>query len=112
MITDFGGVKQRIKPLANSTLMNMRKADLVAYIRTLEHNYNVAVEFNENQARYIESLDVGKIIRCKNCKFYKTLTDYRKCTLAVCGRKNLNVEMKEDDFCSRAEQKDDADGSG
>ena len=56
MVVDIGIVKNYIKPKADSTLYNMRKVDLIEYIRTLEHNYNVAVSFNENQAKYIESL--------------------------------------------------------
>ncbi len=55
MVVDFGMVKSYIKPKADSSLRNMRKADLIEYIRTLEHNYNVAVSFNENQARYIQT---------------------------------------------------------
>lgn len=56
MVVDVGVVRKYIKPKADSTLYNMRKVDLIEYIRTLEHNYNVAVSFNENQAKYIESL--------------------------------------------------------
>ena len=56
MIVDIGEVKKHIKPKADSTLYNMRKVDLIEYVRCLEHNYNVAVSFNENQARYVESL--------------------------------------------------------
>lgn len=67
MVVDIGTVKNHIKPKADSTLLNMRKADLIKYIRTLENNYNVAVSFNENQARYIESLDAVPVIRCKDC---------------------------------------------
>ena len=58
MVVDIGKVKTYIKPKADSTLRNMRKDDLIEYIRCLEHNYNVAVSFNENQARYIEKLGV------------------------------------------------------
>ena len=57
MVVDVGVVKNHIKPKADSTLHNTKKADLIEYIRTLEHNYNVAVSFNENQAKYIESLN-------------------------------------------------------
>ena len=59
MVVDIGEVKRHIKPKADSTLHNMRKADLIEYIRCLEHNYNVAVSFNENQAKYIEGLGVS-----------------------------------------------------
>lgn len=62
MVVDIGDVKRHIKPKAYSTLLNMRKADLIEYIRTLEHNYNVAVSFNENQAKYIEQLQTTAFV--------------------------------------------------
>ena len=62
MLVDIGEVKCHIKPKADSTLRNMRKDDLIEYIRSLEHNYNVAVSFNENQAKYIESLDAAPVV--------------------------------------------------
>lgn len=60
MVIDVGVVKSYLKPKADTTLYNMRKVDLIEYIRTLEHNYNVAVSFNANQAKYIESLDIAQ----------------------------------------------------
>ena len=62
MVVDIGEVRKLIKPKADSTLRNMRKNDLIEYVRCLEHNYNVAVSFNENQAKYIESLDVVEVV--------------------------------------------------
>ena len=62
MVVDVGIVKNHIKPKADSTLRNMRKDDLIEYIRCLENNYNVAVSFNESQANYIESLDVSPVV--------------------------------------------------
>lgn len=62
MVVDIGEAKRHVKPKADSTLFNMRKADLIEYVRTLEHNYNVAVSFNENQAKYIESLGIPEWI--------------------------------------------------
>lgn len=56
MVIDASIVKRHIKPKADSTLLNMKKADLIDYVRTLEHNYNVAVSFNEQQARNIEAM--------------------------------------------------------
>lgn len=56
MVVDIGEVKRHIKQKADSTLRNMRKDELIEYIRCLENNYNVAVSFNENQAKHIESL--------------------------------------------------------
>ena len=37
-----------------TTLKAMTKAELIKYIRMLEHDYNVAVDFNERQARNTE----------------------------------------------------------
>ena len=58
MVVDVGEVRKHIKPKADSTLHNMRKSGLIEYIRCLEHNYNAAVSFNENQAKYVESLNI------------------------------------------------------
>lgn len=38
-----------------TALQAMTKAELIEYIRILEHDYNVAVDFNERQARNIEA---------------------------------------------------------
>lgn len=58
MVVNTEEIKRHIKPKADSTLRNMRKDDLIEYVRCLEHNYNVGATFLENQARYIESLVV------------------------------------------------------
>lgn len=55
-VVDLSTIKKAIKPKADSTLHNMRKADLIEYIRCLEKNYNAAVWFNENQAQYMEKM--------------------------------------------------------
>ena len=48
--------RPRLKTYSDSTFKNMRKEDLIEYIRTLEHNYDVAVQFNEQQAKNCEEL--------------------------------------------------------
>lgn len=106
MLVDMDEVRKHIKPKAHSTLCNMRKADLIDYIRCLEHNYNVAVSFNENQARYIESLDAVEVIRCKDCRFYETGVEYYPDgTKDVC--RLLKRQMLEDGFCSVGERRTD-----
>lgn len=55
MVHDINQYGVMIMPKSNATLKAMTKAELIDYIRTLEHNYNVAVEFNERQARNIEA---------------------------------------------------------
>ena len=37
--------------LSNATLASMKKSELIEYIRLLEHNWSVAVDWNEQQAR-------------------------------------------------------------
>jgi hypothetical protein len=98
MVVDVGVVKNHIKPKADSTLLNMRKADLIEYIRCLENNYNVAVSFNENQAKYIESLDVSPVVHghwfsltdCSNAGVYCSVCHKKvwKEDYAWCNRKN------------------------
>lgn len=81
-LRDVDSVLTPIKPKADSTLHSMKKDELVEYVRCLEHNYNVAVSFNENQARYIESLNTvtlpcsigDKVYRVDRGNFF---SDYR-----------------------------------
>ena len=103
MVVDIGVVKNHIKPKADSTLYNMRKVDLIEYIRTLEHNYNVAVSFNENQAKYIESLGFKEVVRCKGCRYYETVEYYPDGTKQVC--RLFRRQMQEEGFCSCGERK-------
>ena len=37
--------------LSEATLASMKKSDLIEYIRLLEHNWSIAVDWNEQQAR-------------------------------------------------------------
>ena len=99
MIVDVGVVKNHIKPKADSTLYNMRKVDLIEYIRTLEHNYNVAVSFNENQAEYIESLDITEVVRCKDCKN----SDSCNGEFGLCNR--FRTVINPNGYCSYGERK-------
>ena len=50
----------------------MTRVKLIDYIRVLEHNYNVAVDFNERQARNIEQMikDGGLIYNFEFMKKY------------------------------------------
>ena len=78
MVIDASFVKRHIKPKADSTLLNMKKADLVEYIRTLEHNYNVAVSFNEQQARNIETMIKDGVIPQQWISVEERLPDERE----------------------------------
>lgn len=46
VVVDMEKCVRPIKQKAYSTMCNMRKQDLIDYIRELEHNYNVAIAFN------------------------------------------------------------------
>ena len=78
MLIDVKMINTYHKPYADSTLNNMRKSDLIAYVRTLEHNYNVAVSFNEQQAKNFE-----KLFGQKNGYWFFTEYEYFDCS--VCG---------------------------
>lgn len=49
----------------------------------------------------------GELVRCKDCKYYRIYkhTDW---TVELCGRIRTTMAdpVKEDDFCSKAERKD------
>ena len=111
MVVDVGVVKNYIKPKADSTLYNMKKVDLIEYIRTLEHNYNVAVSFNENQAKYIESLDAVEVVRCKDCKHWLNSwvapgAEHAHGYCHIEETDDVVVGRWDDDFCSYGERKD------
>ena len=46
----------RQKRYSDKTLMNMRKKDLIKYIRTLENNHDAALWFNAQQAKNFEMM--------------------------------------------------------
>lgn len=46
----------RHRRMSDKTLLSMKKSELIEYIRVLEHNWSVAVDFNEQQARNFEDM--------------------------------------------------------
>ena len=103
MIVDVNEVSRAIKPKADATLMCMRKPELVEYVRCLEHNYNVAVAFNENQARYIESLGLEGLVRCEDCKMFEVNA---KARTTLCRRELNYTYAKPNGFCSYGVRRD------
>ena len=57
VLMDFNQIGNHCKVKADSTLNNMKKEELIQYIRTLEHNYNVAVDFNIQQVKNFETME-------------------------------------------------------
>lgn len=83
-------------------------ADLKECAKYAHCDWRKSVGYCPDECNHFKHKDEVIVVRCKDCKHHKMLTDYRGSTLPVCGRKNLNVEMHEEDFCSRGERKDDA----
>lgn len=102
MVVDIGIVKNHIKPKADSTLRNMRKDDLIEYIRCLENNYNVAVSFNNQQAKNIELLGITKVVRCKDCEYWGGKYATNEFSLIT----QFGKKTTPDDFCSSGKRKE------
>lgn len=105
MVVDIGEVKRHIKPKADSTLRNMRKEDLIEYIRCLENNYNVAVSFNNQQAKNCEKLlaKAVEVVRCEKCRYCDPERHYCDHPMST----SIPIPRKLDDFCSYGERRTD-----
>lgn len=57
VLMDFNQIGKHCETKADSTLNNMKKGELIQYIRTLEHNYNVAVDFNIQQVKNFQMME-------------------------------------------------------
>lgn len=82
---DFNQIGKHCKELSDSTLSNMRKDELIKYIRTLEHNYNVSVDFNIQQVRNFEKMENQIIEEIEKEKAIYFLT------IANTGDKSLDI---------------------
>lgn len=84
-LMDFSKIGEHCKALSDSTLNNMKKEDLIKYIRTLEHNYNVSVDFNIQQVKNFEMMESRIVEEIKKEKMTYFLT------IANTGDKTLDV---------------------
>ncbi len=57
VLMDFNQIGKHCEVKADSTLNNMKKEELIQYIRTLEHNYNVSVDFNIQQVKNFQMME-------------------------------------------------------
>lgn len=78
MVVDVGEIRKHIKPKADSTLRNMGKDDLINYVRILEHNYDVAQTFLDQQAKNFENY--APVV---HGHWFLTEPEYLNCS--VCG---------------------------
>lgn len=74
MVTDFNGFDKGVigkKLPSDTTLNNMKKADLIKLLHTAEHNHNVLAEFYRN------AVDKSKCNRCPlSLNYNKAIDDF------------------------------------
>lgn len=67
-LIDVTAIRRHAKPKADSTLRNMKKDELIEYIRMLEYNFNVSESFLDQQAKNFEILMKERCEKClKEC---------------------------------------------
>lgn len=77
VLMDFNQIGKHCETKADSTLNNMKKEELIQYIRTLEHNYNLAVDFNIQQVKNFQMMEdrVVKEIEQEKLRYFLTLAN-------------------------------------
>lgn len=60
----------------------------------------------------LETENVGELIRCKDCKYYTIERGWNGIEFTVCSISLIHHHpiRRENDYCSRAERKEGADG--
>lgn len=102
---------------ADSTLMSMKKADLIECLRCAEHNQAVA---EEQLAQHIENVkDWTPVVRCKDCVHAEPYDRMDGLTGCYCGHPENGMTYgerwdryfkpvkKADDYCSYGKRRDD-----
>lgn len=86
--------------------------DLIDRQAAIDEGYAVIVDdavYDVVQVETLEglpSVDAVEVVRCKNCKWYKTNYSWNGKEHKVCVIEPYEPVRKGDDFCSRGEQKD------
>ena len=77
VLMDFNRIGQHCETKADSTLNNMKKEELIRYIRNLEHNYNVSVDFNIQQVKNFQMMEdmIVKEIEQEKLRYFLTLAN-------------------------------------
>ena len=83
---------------SNNTLLTMTKAELIEYLRIVEHNLCTAEQQLQQQIENVR--DWRPVVFCKDCKHGVVVADYDKRCLccSIWGRSWQRVEPN--DFCS------------
>lgn len=94
------------KPLADSTLSRMTKAEIIEILRCAEHNAQV---FEETLNQHIENVkDWQPVTRCKDCKWFADNNggEWYGCKMFHVVLATPEDAPKPDDFCSYGEARE------
>lgn len=86
--------------LSDKTLLRMNKSELIEYVRVLEHNWSIAVDWNEQQARNFADMlhnmtQIGDDAKRPKDKIAKII--YEELCYMYCDNCRYNSEIGEDD---------------
>lgn len=95
------------KPLADSTLLNMTKKEIIELLRIAEHNAVVSQEWVAQQAENLK--DWEPVVHCRDCKHFNH--EHMECENEAVstdheGGAQYSLNFESDDFCSYGERKD------
>lgn len=76
-------------------------ADYIDKQKTL----NVIFEIAENVINSLPSADVVEVVRCKNCRWYKTNYIWNGTEVKICAKEAYEPGRNADDYCSYGERK-------
>ena len=65
VLVDISAIRCPHKPLADSTLNNMKKSDLIEYVRMMEKNANAATAMLNQQYENVKNMHLAKWIPVK-----------------------------------------------
>lgn len=86
--------------LSDKTLLRMNKSELIEYVRVLEHNWSIAVDWNEQQARNFADMlhnmtQIGDDAKRPKDEIAKII--YEELCYMYCDNCRYNSEIGEDD---------------
>jgi len=87
-------------------------ADYIDRQAAIDEGFGVCLDGERFEVVQVETLmglpsaDVVKVVRCNDCKWYKTNYSWNGKEHKVCVIEPYEPIRKDDDFCSRGERKD------
>lgn len=74
------------------------------YDDDFDHGWNMAIR---TILKGVDLVDMEPVIRCKDCKWYKTNYSWSGREYKVCVREAYEPMREDEDFCSRGERRDE-----